>query len=111
MIREREWTVMPEPNQIDRQLLGDDRAVTVELAASAICDELARVKGEVGMKQYRAYRRAAELSGEPVREEKFTEFLTVAGYSRVFERSTISYKRTGRQSLSPSVQIARKLQK
>src|SRR3984957_14531310 len=39
----------------------DGRAVTLDLVESAIADELARVKGAVGMEQYRAYRRAAEL--------------------------------------------------
>ena len=60
--------------------------MTVELVESAITDELARVKRGVGMEQHRAYRRAAELLGELVREEKFTEFLTMAAYPRVLER-------------------------
>jgi malate synthase len=64
----------------------DERAVTFDLVESAITDELNRVKALVGMEQYRAYRRAAELLREMLRAASFTEFLTLAAYPRVLER-------------------------
>ncbi len=75
--------------------LDDGRAVTTDLVEAAIVDELARVKGEVGMEQYRAYRRAAELLSELVRAEMFTEFLTIAAYPRVLEREHYFRSSTG----------------
>ena len=64
----------------------DERAVTFDLVESAITDELNRVKALVGMEQYRAYRRAAELLREMLQAASFTEFLTLAAYPRVLER-------------------------
>ena len=64
----------------------DERAVTFDLVESAITDELNRVKALVGMEQYRAYRRAAELLREMLQTASFTEFLTLAAYPRVLER-------------------------
>jgi malate synthase len=66
--------------------LDDGRAVTLDLVESSIVDELNRVKAVVGMEQYRAYRRAAELLREMLQATNFTEFLTLAAYPRVLER-------------------------
>jgi malate synthase len=66
--------------------LDDGRDVTFDLVESAIKDELNRVKALVGMEQYRAYRRAAELLQEILQASNFTEFLTLAAYPRVLER-------------------------
>jgi malate synthase len=66
--------------------LEDGRPVTLQLVEAAIKDELTKVKEIVGMEQYRAYRRAAELMEDIVGAEKFTDFLTLAAYPRALER-------------------------
>jgi malate synthase len=66
--------------------LEDGRQVTLLLVEAAIKDELTRVKEIVGMEQYRAYRRAAELMQNIVSAEKFTDFLILAAYPRALER-------------------------
>ena len=52
----------------------DERAVTFDLVESAITDELNRVKALVGMEQYRAYRRAAELLREMCKRPALLSF-------------------------------------
>ncbi|QMV17599.1 malate synthase A [Granulicella sp. 5B5] len=64
-------------------VLQDGRAVTTELVAAAIDEELARVKGSVDAARFAAYEQAAQLTHELIVAPKFPDFLTLPAYDRV----------------------------
>jgi malate synthase len=64
-------------------VLNDGRKITVELCEQIIDEELAKVKPGLDDERYHAYEKAASLMRDLIRDEKFTDFLTLPAYEQV----------------------------
>lgn len=70
--------------------LNDGRRITVELCDRFIDEELASVKPAVDAERYRAYEKAASLMRDLIRNEKFTDFLTLPAYEQVLREEVFA---------------------
>jgi malate synthase len=70
--------------------LNDGRKITVELCEKMINEELAKVKPTVDDERYRAYEKAASLMRDLIRNEKFTDFLTLPAYEQVLREEVFA---------------------
>jgi malate synthase len=70
--------------------LNDGRKITVELCEKMIHEELAKVKPTVDEERYQAYEKAASLMRDLIRNEKFTDFLTLPAYEQVLREEVFA---------------------
>ena len=70
--------------------LDDGRAVTYELCDKTIEEELAKVKPGLDDERLAAYENAASLMRDLIRNDRFTDFLTLPAYERVLEKETFA---------------------
>jgi len=70
--------------------LSDGRKVTTELCDRIIEEELARVRPTVDEERYHVYERAASLMRDLIRNETFTEFLTLPAYEQVLREEVFA---------------------
>ncbi len=70
--------------------LNDGRKITVELCDAIIDEELAKVKPALDEERYQAYEKAASLMRDLIRNETFTEFLTLPAYEQVLREEVFA---------------------
>ncbi len=71
-------------------VLNDGRKITVELCEQVIDEELAKVKPGLDDERYDAYEKAASLMRDLIRDEKFTDFLTLPAYEQVLREEVFA---------------------
>jgi malate synthase len=70
--------------------LNDGRKVTYDLCDKMIDEELTKVKPSVDEQRFKAYENAASLMRDLIREDQFTDFLTLPAYERVLKEETFA---------------------
>jgi malate synthase len=71
-------------------VLNDGRKITIELCGQIIEEELANVKPGLDDERYHAYEKAASLMRDLIRDEKFTDFLTLPAYEQVLREEVFA---------------------
>ena len=66
------------------------RKITVELCEQIIDEELAKVKPGLDDERHHAYEKAASLMRDLIRDEKFTDFLTLPAYEQVLREEVFA---------------------
>jgi malate synthase len=71
-------------------VLNDGRKITLELCEQIIDEELAKVKPGLDDERSHAYEKAASLMRDLIRDEKFTDFLTLPAYEQVLREEVFA---------------------